>query len=60
MTAQSKYRRVMLKMSGASLQGEQGYGIDQATVNYVASQIKRVRELTGMGLKAAKDFVDSL
>jgi uridylate kinase len=44
-TAQSKYRRVMLKMSGASLQGEQGYGIDQATVNYVASQIKRVREL---------------
>jgi uridylate kinase len=35
----------MLKMSGASLQGEQGYGIDQATVNYVASQIKRVREL---------------
>ncbi len=35
----------MLKMSGASLQGEQGYGIDQTTVNYVASQIKRVCEL---------------
>ncbi len=32
-------------MSGASLQGEQGYGIDQVTVNYVASQIKRVRDL---------------
>ena len=45
MTAPPKYRRVMLKMSGASLQGEQGYGIDQATVNYVASQIKRIREL---------------
>ncbi len=45
MTAPPKYRRVMLKMSGASLQGEQGYGIDQATVNYVASQIKRVRDL---------------
>ncbi len=45
MTAPAKYRRVMLKMSGASLQGEQGYGIDQVTVNYVASQIKRVRDL---------------
>jgi uridylate kinase len=35
----------MLKMSGQSLQGDAGYGIDQATVNYVASQILRVRSL---------------
>jgi uridylate kinase len=35
----------MLKMSGASLQGDQGYGIDHGTVNYVASQIRRVRDL---------------
>lgn len=39
------YRRVLLKMSGQSLQGDVGYGIDQATVNYVASQIRRAREL---------------
>lgn len=32
-------------MSGQSLQGDIGYGIDQATVNYVASQIRRAREL---------------
>lgn len=41
----ARYRRVMLKISGASLQGEQGFGIDHSMVNYVASQIRRVREL---------------
>lgn len=35
----------MLKMSGQSLQGDAGYGIDQATVNYIATQVCRVREL---------------
>ena len=41
----TQYHRVLLKMSGQSLQGDVGYGIDQATVNYVASQIRRVRDL---------------
>jgi len=39
----ARYRRVMLKMSGQSLQGEAGFGIDQNTVNYVANQIRSVR-----------------
>ena len=39
-----RYRRVMLKMSGQSLQGESDYGIDQTTLNYVASQIGKIRE----------------
>jgi len=39
------YRRVMLKMSGQSLQGSAGFGIDPATVSYVASQIARARQL---------------
>jgi len=43
--ARTRYRRVMLKMSGQSLQGDAGFGIDQATVNYVASQICNVRKL---------------
>src|SRR3954453_10527931 len=43
--ARTQYRRVMLKMSGQSLQGEAGFGIDQTTVNYVASQICNVRSL---------------
>src|SRR5436189_132757 len=41
----AQYRRVMLKMSGQSLQGDAGFGIDQVTVNYVASQICNVRSL---------------
>lgn len=40
-----RYRRVLLKMSGQSLQGEAGFGIDQDTVAYVASQIKGVRDM---------------
>ncbi|MBM2809413.1 MAG: pyrH [Chloroflexi bacterium] len=41
----ARYRRILLKMSGQSLQGEAGYGIDQITVNYVATCIRRVREV---------------
>ena len=41
----SRYRRVMLKMSGQSLQGDAGFGIDQITVSYVAEQICAVRNL---------------
>jgi uridylate kinase len=39
------FRRVMLKMSGQYLQGDMGFGIDHATVNYVASQIRDARDL---------------
>jgi uridylate kinase len=45
-----RYRRILLKMSGQALEGDAGYGIDQETVNYVASQIKGVRE---MGVEVA-------
>ena len=34
------YRRVVLKLSGASLQGRQGYGIDSEAVAYLAREIK--------------------
>ncbi len=40
-----RYRRVLLKMSGQSLQGHGGFGIDQETVAYVANQIKGVRKM---------------
>ncbi len=38
------YRRVLLKLGGESLAGEDGYGIDPAVVENVARQIKRARE----------------
>jgi uridylate kinase len=45
-----RYGRVLLKMSGQQLQGDAGYGIDHKTVNYVASQIKGLRD---MGVETA-------
>ena len=39
-----KYRRIVLKLSGESLAGSQGFGINPEVVNDVAEQIKKVRE----------------
>jgi uridylate kinase len=36
------YTRVLLKLSGESLAGDQGYGIDPRTINTIASEIKEV------------------
>lgn len=40
-----KYRRILLKLSGESLMGESGYGIDTVRLNEYADQIKEVVEL---------------
>lgn len=40
----SKYRRVLLKLSGESLMGAQGYGIDTNRLNEYASQIKEIAD----------------
>ena len=45
-----KYKRVLLKLSGESLMGDRGYGIDPATVEYMASEIKKVVD---MGVEVA-------
>ncbi len=38
----TKYKRILLKLSGESLMGEQGYGIDTKRLNQYASQIHEV------------------
>lgn len=38
----SGYSRILLKLSGEALMGEQNYGIDPATVTYIAGEIKGV------------------
>ncbi len=38
----SRYRRVLLKLSGEALQGEQGYGIDPPILNTLADQMTEV------------------
>lgn len=40
-----KYKRVVLKLSGEALAGEQGFGIDPVTIQNIAQQIKEVCEL---------------
>ncbi len=40
----AKYKRIVLKLSGESLAGEQGFGINPAVVEAIAAQIKVVRE----------------
>lgn len=44
----AKYKRILLKLSGESLMGEQKYGIDVARLNDYAAQIK---EIHGMGVE---------
>ena len=39
------YKRVLLKLSGEALMGNQGFGIDQNTVDDVASQVAEVHAL---------------
>jgi len=45
-----KYKRVLLKLSGESLMGEQGYGIDTKRLSEYASQIARI---VSMGVEVA-------
>lgn len=45
-----KYKRVLLKLSGESLMGKQGYGIDTERLNSYAVQIK---ELAARGVEVA-------
>ncbi len=40
----ARYKRVVLKLSGESLAGDQGFGINPAVVEDIAIQVKKVRE----------------
>ena len=43
--AEPYYKRVLLKLSGEALGGEQGYGIDPNTITAIAREVKQVVEL---------------
>jgi uridylate kinase len=43
-----RYRRVLLKLSGEALMGEQGYGLDSGMVGQVADEVKSV---IGLGVQ---------
>lgn len=40
-----KYKRILLKISGEALLGEQQFGIDQKPVKMIAEEIQKAREL---------------
>lgn len=40
-----KYKRVLLKISGEALMGDRGYGIDPATVTFMAGEIQKVSSM---------------
>src|ERR1700730_12721487 len=42
---QPRYKRIVLKLSGESLQGPQGFGIHGETVQAIAQELKEVHEL---------------
>ncbi|MDY0384133.1 UMP kinase [Trichlorobacter sp.] len=42
--SRQSYKRVLLKLSGESLAGDQGYGIDPVTINAIAAEIKEVMD----------------
>ena len=39
----ASYKRVVLKLSGESLAGDQAFGIDLPTVDAIAAEVKKVR-----------------
>jgi len=45
MTTSTKYKRVLLKLSGEALMGDQGFGIDPQVVLRIANEIKDVHAL---------------
>lgn len=47
---QSKYRRILLKLSGEALVGDSQYGISPETLSYVADEVK---EIVNLGVETA-------
>jgi uridylate kinase len=44
-TSESRFSRVLLKLSGDALQGDQGYGIAPATLEFIAGEVKKACEM---------------
>ena len=53
-----KYNRILLKLSGEALMGDQNFGIEASMLRHYAQQIKRVTELGVRGLSAASSGIE--
>ena len=47
---ESKYKRVMLKISGEAMSGGKGFGLDTPTIDKIA---KKIKEATDMGVEVS-------
>ena len=45
-----EYKRVMIKISGEALMGDQAYGLNPPTVENIAKEIKKVHSFQAGGL----------
>ncbi|WP_027358307.1 UMP kinase [Desulforegula conservatrix] len=45
MLTQPKYKRVVLKLSGEALMGDQGFGISPDVIKYVAAEVRKIYDL---------------
>ena len=43
--SQTSFNRIMLKISGEALMGDQGYGISPPTIERIASEVKSVHDM---------------
>jgi hypothetical protein len=48
------YKRILLKLSGEALMGDDAYGINRATI---VRMVREVREVTDLGVAAATSSV---
>ena len=44
-SGQTKYKRILLKLSGEALQGEDSFGINHDIISEIAAEIKEVHDL---------------
>ncbi|MCH6576093.1 MAG: UMP kinase, partial [Bacteroidetes bacterium] len=42
---QLKYKRILLKLSGESLMGTKGFGIDSKVLEFFAEEVKKVHDV---------------
>ena len=61
MTQQTKYKRVLLKLSGEALMGKDAFGINRDTIMQIVGQVKEVVDMGAQGMdRATADYMGML
>ena len=57
MTQTTKYKRVLLKLSGEALMGNDAFGINRDTIMQIVGQVKEIVDMGGWGCQDAQGVV---